>query len=335
MRASVALAAMLLLAGLGPVGHAAPRPAPEGANRVGVHPAGRSPQPAPGLLVAVSVPPQAWLVERIGGPHVQVTTMLSAGASEHAVELRPRQLAALERAHVYVKVGHPAFLLERQRVLPLLRRRPGVLVVDMAPGLAPDLADTAAEPPEQKDDHAHAHGDEDPHVWLALSVMRAAATSVTRGLQQADPEHAGEYQRNHGRLEQELIALDGQIRGLLAANAVTPASARRFLVYHPAWGYFAREYGLEQVAIEEEGKEPSPLRLIQLIERARALQVGTVFVQRGMSSRSAKVVAREIGARVIELDPMARDWKAAMLRAAREIGGSLRAGSTAGAEGAR
>jgi zinc transport system substrate-binding protein len=268
---------------------------------------------------------------------VEVTTMLAAGGSEHAVELRPRQLAALERAHVYFKVGHPAFLLESQRIVPLLRPRPDVLIVDMLPGLAvsPAPADLPADPPADNDaadeapghghEHGHAHGGEDPHVWLAPSVMRAAARNLERSLQQVDPAHAGDYARNRDAVERELDGVDARIRALLGETMPAPSSNRRFLVYHPAWGYFAREYGLEQVAIEEEGKEPSPLRLIQLIERARALEVDTVFVQRGMSTRSAKVVARELGARVVELDPMALDWKAAMLHAAQQIGRSLRA----------
>jgi zinc transport system substrate-binding protein len=298
-------------------GCAAPRPAaaPEGG----------------ALLVAVSVPPQAYLVERIGGPRVRVEVMIPPGASESTYAPTPRQMVALSRARLYVRVGHPAFLFEPQSIDPFLAAHPGIRVVDMSRGM--DLIQTGeaeggpapsgffggGRKGGEEDEHAHPAGD--PHVWVAPSTMRVAAANVFRALADLDPAHAGLYRKNLRRLLKDIDALDREIRARLAHPAGTPG--RSFMVYHPAWGYFAREYGLTQIAIEAGGREPSATQLIALIERARRQGVHAIFVQRGFARKSAEVIAEEIGGRVVEVDPLERDWLAGLSAAARAFQGEL------------
>jgi zinc transport system substrate-binding protein len=280
------------------------------------------------LQVAVSVPPQAFLVQRVGGALVTVQTMLAPGTSEHAVELSPRQMAALSDARLYVKVGHRDMLVESRRIDPFLAAHPAILVVDMA---AAALQDSASRRTVRALDAG------DPHLWLSPSVMRSGARAIANGLRAVDAAHAAEYDTNLGLLLADIDVLDGDVRALLAPRAepdaagppeprATPTPPRRcFMVYHPAWGFFAREYGLRQVSIEEEGKEPGPARLQQLIAQARHAGVRTIFVQRGFSTKSAHVVAEEIGAQLVELDPMTTDWLAGMRQAARAIRDGLSA----------
>ncbi len=267
-----------------------------------------APVPAPGSVrVAVSVAPQAELVRRIGGGRVAVTVMIPPGASDEDVSLSPRQIVALETVQLYVEVGHPAFRMETRYIDPVLARRPGVRVVDMSRGIDP-IEDHG---------HHHEHGDHtepagDPHIWTSPRVMAAAAGDIAAALEALDPAHAAEYRANLARFRQETAGLDRQLRERLAR----PGADRAFLVYHPSWGYFAREYGLEQIAIEAEGKEPGAARLIQLIDRARRERARIVLVPEGFPRDSAQVIADAVGGRVVSADPLAPDWPATLLRVA-------------------
>jgi zinc transport system substrate-binding protein len=197
-------------------------------------------------------------------------------------------------------------------VLPVLAKRADIPTVSMTAALdLPGLPE--AEPPGH--DHSH-RGASDPHVWVSPHLMEDAARTIAGTLTRLDPEGAPVYRRRLEELLAEIGALDREIRRELGGH---PAGA--FLTYHPAWGHFADEYGLEQMAIETEGKEPSSRHLVELIEEARARGVRTVFAQEGLPRRGAEVVAAEIGARVVTLDPLARDWPGTLRRLARALGG--------------
>lgn len=332
---------------------------------VGCDPAARSTGPgadaaeeAP-IGVMVTVPPQAYLVERIGGERVSVEVLMPPGSSGETFAPTPRQRVALARADVYVLVGHPAFPVEQRHVLPALERNPDVQVVDMSAGmgmgvanpglrvgeeLASPRADTRPAPTrsgngprrngqiqdDRDDDHGHGHhgGAGDPHVWTSPRLMRSAAVTVAAALAELDPEGAPAYRARLDSLLAEIDALDAEIRRELAGLA-----RRRFLVVHPAWGHFAADYGLEQVAIEHEGKMPGPRGLVKLVEAARAEGIPVVFAQRGFPRAPAEAVAAEIGARVVVLDPLARSWLDETRATARAIAAAL--GAPAPATSAR
>lgn len=273
------------------------------------------------IQVAVSVPPQAYFVDRIGGGRVTVQVMIPPGASETSYSPSPRQLVDLTLARLYVKVGHPAFLFEANHIDRFLADHRQIRVVDMSAGIEPILEGEDEGRPESPgffgDEHEApdgraGHSGGDPHVWVAPATVRIAALNIARALSAVDPPHAGEYRRNLSSFLAEIDALDREIRADLAAG-----STRRFMVYHPAWGYFAREYGLEQVAIETGGREPSAGRLIEMIDRGRRDGVRAVFVQRGFARKSAEVIAEALGGEVVVVDPMAYDWIASLRSATR------------------
>ncbi|HUF78885.1 MAG TPA: zinc ABC transporter substrate-binding protein [Thermoanaerobaculia bacterium] len=271
------------------------------------------PAPAPGvpggaggrgvLQVGVTVPPQAYLVERLGGGRVAIEVLMPSGSSEETFSPSPRQMVALSRADLYLLVGHPAFLVESRHVVPALERNRGVRVVGMwveeGGGQGRDRGE--ARP------NGHGHGDgeaeDDPHLWTAPRAMRRSAVDVAAALSELDPSDAPLYRARLASFLADLDALDAEIRRELSG-----LPRRRFLVAHPAWGRFASEYGLEQVAIEQEGKEPGPRRLVALLETARAEGMRTVFSQRGFPDAAARAIAGELGARVVPLDPLARNW---------------------------
>ncbi len=262
------------------------------------------------IRVAVSVPPQADFVERIGGERVQVDVMIPPGYSHVDYPLTPRQIVALTRARLYVAVGHPAFEFERSQLFPFLATLPGLKLVDMSRGM-PLLAGAG----EGEHGHGHSGGAQgDPHVWVAPATVSVAGRNIAAALTEIDPAHAAEYRANLARFEADVAALDREIRARLA-----PFRGSAFMVYHPTWGYFAHEYGLRQVAIEAEGKEPSAQRLIQLIGEARREGVKVVFVQRGYPRKSARVIADEVAASVLTADPQERDWLRNLRRVSREL----------------
>jgi zinc transport system substrate-binding protein len=258
------------------------------------------------IRVAVSVPPQSYFVERIGGGRVRVEVMIPPGYSHDDYSVTPRQMVALSRARLYVAVGHPAFEIEREQLRPFLATLPGVQVVDMSRGMRFIAGD---------------EGGTDPHVWVAPATVAVAARNIAAALVAADPAHAAEYRANLARFEADIADVDREIRAELA-----PFRGSRFMVYHPTWGYFAREYGLEQVAIEAEGKEPSAQRLIQLIAAARRGGVKVVFVQRGFARKSAQVIADAVGGTLVTADPQDPDWLGNLRRVTREFSEALNHG---------
>lgn len=268
---------------------------------------GPTPGSAPGehrLRVAVSVPPQAYFVERIGGNRVAVEVMIPPGFSHVDYPLTPRQLAALAATDIYIKVGHPSFDYERHYIDPYLERTPRLRVVDMSRGMRFLRGEGGEEGAAGKhqDDHHH-YGDGDPHVWVAPETVAVAAGNIAAALEAADPAGAPLFRANLRSFQAEIARLDREIRADLAASP-----SRKFIVYHPGWGYFARQYGLEQIAIEAEGKEPSAARMIGLIDRARRERVHLVFIDGAFPRKSAQVIAEEIGGRVVTADPQQKDW---------------------------
>jgi len=161
----------------------------------------------------------------------------------------------------------------------------------------------------------------DPHIWLSPEFVHKIARNIYKGLAKLDPENKSIYQANLDAFIAEVVKVDGDIRKELT---VVPGNKRTFMVFHPSWGYFAHQYGLKQVAIEAEGKSPSPRDLVEIVEHGRELGVSVVFVQPQFSARSAKVIASEIGAQVVPLDPLGLNWDSNMRSAAKAFRDALR-----------
>jgi zinc transport system substrate-binding protein len=255
---------------------------------------GSSPDPTGPPIVVVSVLPQRTFVERIAGERVRAVALLPPGASPASHEPTLADLRALDRAILLVKVGHPAFPFEQAWLAPLLAERPDLPVVGWE---GASLVDG------------------DPHVWLSPARVRELARSIESALAGLLPTHAGEFAANRSAFEVELDRIDADLRRVLE-----PRKGRRFLVLHPAWGHLAAEYGLVQWAIEREGKEPDAAAMTRLIAEARAAHVTTLFSQPQFDPAPAELLAQEIGARALPLDPLAADWGPNLTLAAREIG---------------
>lgn len=256
------------------------------------------------VQAAASVPPLAWLVDRVGGERVETVVLIPPGASPHAFEPSPRQVAAVVAADLFVVVGDPDFAFEARLVDRLLGERENA----EEGRKNAEVVELAAVAASAADDDAL-----DPHLWLVPRHLESAASAIADALSDLDPEGEAVYRANYEALEAELDTLDDELRQHLGGLA-----GGSFYVEHPAWGHLAAEYGLTQVALEEEGKEPRAGRLVEAIESARRDGVTLVLVQRGVAERAGRTLADEIGAEVVEVDPLAYDV-AANLRRVSEV----------------
>lgn len=264
------------------------------------------------LSVFVSILPQQYFLEKIGGDRIDISVMVMPGASPATYEPTPRQMAGLTRASAYFAIGVPFETVWLTRVKAA---NPAMAVVHVDQGIRKEpMGVHGDEQADHVQGKGHDHGILDPHIWLSPRLAKGMAENICRGLVAVDPGNRVEYEAN---LQGFLLDIDGLNSRMHAILDKVPAEKRAFMVFHPSWGYFAREFGLEQIPIESEGKEPSPRELAEVITRGRAMGIGVVFVQPQFSDRSARVIAAEMGARVVPLDPLAGDWADNMLRAAK------------------
>jgi len=253
------------------------------------------------LPVFVSIPPQAWLLERLAGDRLRIETLLGAGANPHNYDPLPRQLVRFADAKLYFAIGIPFESMWRDRLHVI----------------NPQLEFVSCGGEEvDAHDHHHGHGHHDdehhsPHVWTSPGRFAGIAECMHAALVRHDPAGRDDYDRNLSGLLAALRELDREIGEILDTAAV-----HYLLVQHPAWDHFAEHYGLEQIAIEKHGHEPNARHLVGVIERSQTLGLDRVFVQPQISHAAARLVSSAIGARLITVDPMARDYPAALRRLA-------------------
>lgn len=266
------------------------------------------------LQIKVSIAPQAFFADKIGGQRVECDYLIPAGASPTTYSPTPRQLINMANSDIYLKLGHPNFLFEKIHIDPILSNLSELQVISMwDPPVSSDQTSRAAETLP-----AVNVWNDDPHIWMAPANVRQFVGKIAAGLMALDPEHKNEYQQNLIELIREIDQLDSTISAILKG----PVN-RKFVVFHPILGYFADQYGLEQIAIEHEGKEPGPARIVDLIAKIQSKDIRVIFIQQGFSKRGVEVIAREIGASIVVLDPLRYDWLTNMYQIAEMIKNGL------------
>jgi len=241
------------------------------------------------VRVAVSIPPQAFIVERIGGDLVDVMTLVEPGQSPATYEITPKQMAMLSGEDVYFKIGVP---FEKNLADKLRNSLPSLPVVDCAQD---SMSEKAAE-------NNHDHHLEDPHIWLDPVAIPKIGKIIRDHLIQLRPSQKDLFESNYRALERQSRTITEDISGMLG-----PYRGKTFYVFHPAFGAFTKRFGLRQMAIEQEGKDPGGKYLAELISRMKKEKVRFIFVQPQFSKKSARAIADEVGAELVELDPLAFD----------------------------
>jgi zinc transport system substrate-binding protein len=254
------------------------------------------------LGVVVTILPQAEFVENIGGDKVDVTVMVPPGASPHTYEPTPSQMTDLSEAKLYAKVGS-GVEFELTWMDKLITQNKDMLVVDCSKGIELQQMTAGNEHEHEGDEDEHEHGAMDPHIWMSPRNAQTMVENIASGLIQIDPDNRAYYEQNRDAYLQKLAQLDQDIR-----EGLSGVKNRIFMVYHPAFGYFASEYDLTMLPIEAEGKEPTPAGLQHLIDQAKEHNIRVVFTSPQFNPDSAKVIADAIDGRVVFINPLARDY---------------------------
>ena len=243
------------------------------------------------ITVAVSIAPQKFVVKGIGGNLVKVLVLVPPGAEPHTYEPSPRQMARLSKAALYLTVGveMERVWLERFRAL-----NPSLLVRAMDRGVKRLILPK---------------GGYDPHVWLSTENMKVMAANALKALVEIDPAHSKRFRKGYESLLKRINLVEKTLK-----NELSHCKGKAFVAMHPAWRYFAHQFGMEQLAVEHEGRRPTTYELLSLVKKAKRLGVKVVLIEPQFSSRPAKVVAREIGAKVVVIDPLALQWDREMLK---------------------
>ena len=296
------------------------------------------------ITAFTSILPQEYFVERIGGDRVKVQALVTPGSSPATFEPTPRQMAALSDAKIFFRIGVPfenAFIPKLEQAakeLPIIDTRKGITLRKMkvhhhhhhGEAADPEGEEGHAHEAEvhhhhgehrhghdshaaETEPHQHQHGT-DPHVWQSPRLVKIQARTIADALIELDPAGEAAYERNLAAFLEDLDALDAHL-----VDALAPVKGKTFMVFHPAWGYFADAYGLEQEPIELEGKDPSGRQIARMIEMAKDDGVRVIFVQPQFSKASAERIAEAISGAVVPIDPLARDYVGNLERVAAAV----------------
>ena len=246
-----------------------------------------------GIVVTSSIEPFGYLLDRIGGGKVKVNVLIKSGVDLHHYEPDFEDLLDLKRSRMYVRLG---------KVLDFERRIDGMIdeilegggnleVIDMSGVFGLELGD-------------------DPHIWLSLERMRVMGKEVYEGLKRIDGVNGDFYRERYEGLDREIVELDEEMRMRFGG-----LRRRVLMVDHGLWGYFARDYGFEELVIEGLGEGVSARGLKVAIDEGRRLGVDFILVRRGMGEKYKEGIGKELGVSVFEVDLVSREW----LRSMREV----------------
>lgn len=254
--------------------------------------------------VAVTIMPQKYFAERIAGDLMVVNCAVPPGMSPESYDISPASMAAVSSGMAYFKVGNLGF---ETNYLPVLEsNNPDMRIFDTSKGIEPISLSCGSH--GGGDDAGHGY---DPHFWSSPVAAKVMARNICNGLVEIDPDNAATYMSNFEALAAEIDSVDTAVRERLKHSA-----GRMFAIYHPSLSYFARDYGLRQLAIEWEGKEVTPLSMKNAVDTARANGVRCVFVQSEFNPDMVREFASEIGARIVVINPLSYEWKSEILKIA-------------------
>jgi zinc transport system substrate-binding protein len=247
------------------------------------------------LIVYATISPQKEMIESIGGDKVNVNIIVPQGSDPHTADLKPNQLTELSKAKIYVMVGS-GIEFEVKSMEKIRDLNKNMLVVNSSKGI--DLIEMT-----EHDHEDEIEGGKDPHIWTSLRNGKVMVQNIYEGLVAVDPANKEYYLKNRdeylGKLDEADNYIMKELEGL---------ENRSFMIFHPSWGYFAKDYNLTQIPIEIEGKEPTLQSLANTIEEAKKENIKTIFISPGFSSKAADIIMREIGGKTEVIDPLAGNY---------------------------
>lgn len=258
-------------------------------------------------VIVVTIEPQRYFTEAIAGDKFDVISIVPKGSSPETYDPTPQQLVSLGDSKAYLRIGYIGF--EQVWMDRLIDNTPHIQIFDTSKDIDLILGEA-----HNHGDHQHAGGVE-PHIWNSTNNALIIARNTYKALCQLDKENEAYYLNRYDSLCQRIMHTDSIIRKTLQQ----PGTAQSFMIYHPALSYFARDYGLQQISIEEGGKEPSPAHLKDLVDLCRQEDVRIIFIQPEFDRRNAEIIARETGTDIVPINPLSYDWEAEMLAVAQTL----------------
>lgn len=246
-------------------------------------------------VIAVSVEPQRAILENIAGDRFRIITLMPSGDNPETFEPSPARLMDVENCLIYFTTGQLPFEKRIARSATQPQK-----FTDVSKGI--DLIYGTHTHISQGKSHTHAAAD--PHIWTSVKNAGIIAENMAAKLAETDPENAGYYQSNLEKFTLRLDSLDNVLAG-----KTDSLESKAFLIWHPSLSYFARDYGLEQIAVSSETKELSVASVARIIERAREKNVGILFYQKEFDSRQAETVAKSAGTAIVPINPGAYEWE--------------------------
>jgi zinc transport system substrate-binding protein len=257
-------------------------------------------------VVFASILPLKYFVDKIVGDIYKVEVTVPPGVGPETYSPTPKQMKMLSEADAYFAIGYLAFEVDLLTKFSALN--PSLRVFQISKGI-----NLIEEKEEDHTDHIHLQG-VDPHVWSSPREAKIISQNIYEGMVAVDPGNREYYSKNLQNLLTEIDKIDSTVTKILSNT-----TAKKFIIFHPALGYFAREYGLEQLSIEFEGKVPSPKHMQELIGKARSGSVKLVFIQKEFDKRNAEIVALEIGCKAVQIDPLDYNWPEQMILIATKL----------------
>jgi zinc transport system substrate-binding protein len=259
-------------------------------------------------IIIVSILPQKTFVQKIAKDMVDLTLMVEPGNSPHSYEPKSSQMVAISKADVYFSIGVEFEHVWLQKFKSQNEKLHFV-----------DISKNISKLETQEDSHSHAdehkHEGEDPHTWTSPKNVAIMAEVIYKTLSELDPKNTTAYKTNLDIFLKEIEDTDAKIKEIL--KDLSPKS--KFMVFHPSWGYFAREYNLLQIAVEADGKEPKPKEMIHIINEAKEQKVRVIFSQPEFSDKSAQIIAKEVGISVKKISPLNPNWSQNLIELAKSI----------------
>ncbi|OCN01905.1 ABC transporter substrate-binding protein [Clostridium sp. W14A] len=240
-------------------------------------------------VIAVTVVPEATFAKAVCGDYMEVMTAVPSGYSPETYEPTPKEKEELSRAALYFAVGVP---VEESSILPAIADLETIKVIRLQDAVSKEYPD-----------RTFPSGERDPHIWLSPKRAKVMVETIARECETVDPQHKAQYGQNAENYAKQLDSLDSDLK-----NIFSNMQNKSFLVFHPAFGYLAEDYGLTMYSLEEEGKEATPQHLQEMVDLAKKQKIRAIFYQEEIDSKQSKAFAEEIGGKTVELSPLAPDY---------------------------
>lgn len=283
--------------------------------------------PTDKMVISVTILPQKHFVEKIAGDLVHVNVLVPPGTSPEFYSLMPSQMKELSESAAWLRIGKIGF--EEGWIDKIRQNTPDLKIFDTSVQAnwitgekdTHEASDTELESPAHHEEpktrayqeQGHVHGI-DPHIWSAPDEVKKIVTETWKALSSLIPDKKEILEQNYQAFMQEIDRLDQDLK-----KTLDPVKNRKFLIFHPALTYFARQYDLEQISLEVEGKEPSPRHMRSIIERARAEKIRLIFIQKEFDIENAQQLAREIDGEIFQIDPLSEQWEQQLRNIAAKI----------------